>query len=72
MFPNRSLGPDSRSGAGSCSRFAEYTSGNPDIHISAGMAFIDGKYPVYQAAEDAKDAIDEARDGWKKCLYLPK
>ncbi len=43
--------------------FARYTSYNPDLHISGGMAFIHGKYPVYQAAEDAHDALDQA----KKC-----
>lgn len=42
--------------------FAAYTSGNPAVHLSAGMTFIDGKYPVYQAAEDAKNAIDDAKD----------
>lgn len=42
--------------------FARYTSKNPAVHLSAGMAFIDGKYPVYQAAEDAKNAIDDAKD----------
>jgi len=39
---------------------ADYTR-NPDVHLSAGMAFIHGKYPVYQAAEDAKDALDQAK-----------
>lgn len=38
-----------------------YTANNPDVHLSAGMTFIDGKYPVYQAAEDAKDALDQAK-----------
>ncbi len=38
-----------------------YTANNPDVHLSAGMAFIGGKYPVYQAAEDAKDALDQAK-----------
>ncbi|MFZ5819554.1 MAG: type III-A CRISPR-associated protein Cas10/Csm1 [Chloroflexota bacterium] len=43
------------------SDFARYTGQNPDIHASAGMAFIDGKYPVYQAAEDAGEALGEAK-----------
>ncbi len=43
------------------SDFSEYTGGNPDVHLSAGMAFIRGKYPVYQAADDAGDAIDESK-----------
>jgi CRISPR-associated protein Csm1 len=42
--------------------FARYSSENPNVHLSAGMAFIDGKYPVYQAAEDAEKAIDGAKD----------
>jgi CRISPR-associated protein Csm1 len=41
--------------------FARYTGHNADVHASAGMAFIDGKYPVYQAAEDAGDALDAAK-----------
>ena len=41
--------------------FRAYTGMNPDIHLSAGMALIHGKYPVYQAAEDARDAIDKAK-----------
>ncbi len=40
--------------------FGEYT-GHPGLHISGGMAFIHGKYPVYQAADDAKDAEDLAK-----------
>ncbi len=42
--------------------FKEYTGGNPDLHISGGIAFIGGKYPVYQAAEDAGNALDKAKD----------
>jgi CRISPR-associated protein Csm1 len=41
--------------------FARYTAGNPDIRISGGMAFIHGKYPVYQAAEDAREALEKAK-----------
>ena len=41
--------------------FAKYTGGNPYVHLRAGMAFIDGKYPVYQAADDAGDAIDKSK-----------
>lgn len=41
--------------------FAAYTAYNPDVHLSAGMSFIHGKYPVYQAAEDAKEALDQAK-----------
>jgi len=35
--------------------FTAYTA-HPGMHISGGMAFIDGKYPIYQAAEDAAEA----------------
>jgi CRISPR-associated protein Csm1 len=41
--------------------FADYTSNHPDLHISAGLAFIGGKYPVYQAAEDADVALSSAK-----------
>jgi len=44
------------------SSFRTYTSENPSLHISGGMAFIHGKYPVYQAAEDAQDALSKAKD----------
>jgi len=40
---------------------ADYTAHNPDVHVSAGMAFIGGKYPIYQAADDAKDALEQAK-----------
>jgi CRISPR-associated protein Csm1 len=36
--------------------FAEFTGGHPALHLSGGMAFIGGKYPVYQAAKDAEEA----------------
>lgn len=39
----------------------DYTAHNPDVHLSAGMTFIHGKYPVYQAAEDAHDALEQAK-----------
>ncbi len=42
--------------------FAEYTNYHPDFHISGGMAFIGGKYPVYQAADDAEGILDMAKD----------
>lgn len=52
--------------------FNAYTSGNPDLHLSGGMAFIHGKYPVYQAAQDAGDALDsaKARDGKNAFHFL--
>lgn len=39
--------------------FGKYTGGNPDLHISGGMAFIHGKYPIHQAAQDAGRALDD-------------
>jgi CRISPR-associated protein Csm1 len=48
--------------------FHQYTGGHPDLHISGGMAFIDGKYPVYQAAEDAEDAENLAKSGGKNAF----
>ncbi len=42
--------------------FVRFTGGHTDLHLSAGMAFIGGKYPVYQAAEDAKETLDQAKD----------
>mgnify|MGYP005832815293 CR=1 FL=1 len=40
----------------------ELTGGNEDVHVSAGIALIGGKYPVYQAADDAKEALERAKD----------
>ncbi len=42
--------------------FARYTGGHPALHLSGGMAFIHGKYPIYQAAEDAGEAEDRAKE----------
>lgn len=41
--------------------FGKYTASHPKITISAGMSFIGGKYPIYQAAEDAHNALEEAK-----------
>jgi CRISPR-associated protein Csm1 len=38
-----------------------YAGDNPEVHLSGGMAFIHGKYPIYQAAEDAEGALDLAK-----------
>ena len=40
--------------------FEAYTR-HPGLHLSGGMAFINGKYPVYQAAEDAGEAEEVAK-----------
>jgi CRISPR-associated protein Csm1 len=42
--------------------FARYTAGHPALHASGGMAFIGGKYPVYQAADDADNSLGQAKD----------
>ena len=39
----------------------EYTGGHPGIHLSGGMTFIHGKYPIYQAADDAGEAESKAK-----------
>lgn len=41
--------------------FAKYTANHEDLHISAGLAFIGGKYPIYQAAEDAEVILNSAK-----------
>ncbi|MDI6769884.1 MAG: type III-A CRISPR-associated protein Cas10/Csm1 [Anaerolineales bacterium] len=43
------------------SQFGEYTGGHPDLHMSTGMSFIGGKYPIYQAADDAHEALEAAK-----------
>ncbi len=47
------------------SDFKRYTGQHPALHISGGMAFIGGKYPVYQAARDAEDAERLAKNSGK-------
>jgi len=39
-----------------------YASGNPNIHISAGLTLHGGKEPLYQAAEAAHEALESAKD----------
>jgi CRISPR-associated protein Csm1 len=38
--------------------FAAYVGGNPHLHISAGITLEDRKFPLYQAADRAGDALD--------------
>ena len=40
---------------------SRYAGGNPDIHLSGGIAFVHGRYPVYQAAADAHAALEQAK-----------
>jgi CRISPR-associated protein Csm1 len=42
--------------------FKQFTGDHPGLTLSGGMAFIHGKYPVYQAAEDAAEALQWAKD----------
>jgi CRISPR-associated protein Csm1 len=55
-------------------QFNEYTGGHPDLHMSTGMSFIGGKYPIYQAAEDALQALEDAKglDGKDAFTFLGK
>ena len=39
-------------------RFTAYVGGNPYLHISAGITLEDRKFPLYQAADRAGDALD--------------
>ena len=41
--------------------FQRYTR-NSGLTLSGGMTFIHGKYPVYQAAEDARKALEKAKE----------
>ena len=52
--------------------FAKYTGGHPALHLSGGMAFIHGKYPIYQAAADAGEAEAQAKalDGKNAFAFL--
>jgi CRISPR-associated protein Csm1 len=43
------------------SELSRYAGGNLDVHLSGGIAFVHGKYPVYQAADDAKEALAQAK-----------
>jgi CRISPR-associated protein Csm1 len=38
-----------------------YAANHPEIHASAGIALIGGKYPLYQAARDAGSAEEKAK-----------
>ncbi len=39
-----------------------YAAGHPGIHASAGVALVGGKYPLYQAARDAEEAEEAAKN----------
>ncbi len=41
--------------------FADYVAGNPKVTLSGGISLADLKYPLYQAAREAKDAEKAAK-----------
>ena len=41
--------------------FATYTGGHPGIHLSAGIAVVGEKAPLYAAAEESHDALQAAK-----------
>ncbi len=49
-----------------------FVAGHLGIHASAGITLIGGKYPLYQAAEDAKVVLEQskARDGKNAVTFL--
>lgn len=52
--------------------FARYVSGNAEVHLSAGISLHGGKEPLYQAAQAAGEALDEAKslDGKNAISFL--
>lgn len=52
------------------SKFQQFA-GRPDISISAGLAVVDRKYPIYKAAEIAGDAEEAAKNYKGEDLKLP-
>lgn len=52
-------------------KFQEYTTKNPDIHLSVGMTMSKPGYPVHSLAEAAEDALTEAkRHPGKNAVHL--
>lgn len=51
-------------------RFQQFV-GRPDISISAGLAIVDRKYPIYKAAEIAGEAEEAAKNYKGEDLKLP-
>ncbi|HMN14467.1 MAG TPA: hypothetical protein PKD55_19295, partial [Bellilinea sp.] len=41
---------------------ARFAAANPLVHVSAGITLHGGKYPLYQAAQQAAGALDNAKD----------
>jgi CRISPR-associated protein Csm1 len=38
-----------------------FAAGHPDVHVSGGLVLVGGKYPLYQAAADAHEAEQSAK-----------
>lgn len=45
-------------------QFAAYVGHNPDLHISAGITLEDRKFPLYQAADRAGEALERGAKEW--------
>lgn len=41
--------------------FARFVADHPGVHLSAGIALVSAKYPLYQAAQDAGEAEEKAK-----------
>lgn len=41
--------------------FSRYTGGHPSMHLSGGLALVDPHYPLYRAAEEARQAEEAAK-----------
>lgn len=41
--------------------FSKLTGYNPSLHLSAGLSLVTAKHPLYQAAEDAHNALEAAK-----------
>jgi CRISPR-associated protein Csm1 len=39
----------------------EFAAHHPGVHLCAGIALVDGKYPLYQAAQEAQSAEEQAK-----------
>lgn len=50
--------------------FRAYTGNHPEITLSGGISLSDAKYPLYQAAEDAGQAEDSAKNSGRDSLGL--
>lgn len=51
-------------------QFGQYCCQHPDLHMSTGMSFIGGKYPIYQAAEDAHESLEAAKRSGKDAFHF--